>query len=810
MGESIARYQNLMDNRLSDLLGSFSEYDFEYKPLFNQREFERQLYPLIEPLMARPEKERYSSVYELFMNIFKLTCDPPKNSYLAKDFKSQYNKFITLIDICVLVSKIQSTDFSEFPREILMDLTQFDLFDEVDDIISQYGRINYKFPMKPLKQKRKEYIHDHPDPSRMRRKKKKKNVRTTAMLLDELTEKLLSKPSSSKDKEEQEDDMPFLEGKNACCRPENKENKDKTASISSSEEELSSDDDVFQEAIDNPLDTKAAASSRFNNKQQTTTTTTTATKIIIEEANDNASEIDDAPSPDDLSDESEQDDEDDEDSQGLINRTTLKLHRNKLGASKRSNRNSSKDLKVVSNNDELIPSAVKAKERKQKQLKKEEDEKNKKLKRKKRRASSTSSSTITKPQLKKNCILSKNRFQNNWRVVIEPNLNFLYLKLESKYQLMEPHMTKLESNGFIYKPAQFTLFEDMNETETFNKTEFKSLDQLINSFLLQSYKRAGGCKHDSQMFLHPLEFAYIQEHLSKIKESSATKLPPLLFGNRWQSLLKDKPNGYTSEGVSKLNIKATKVKDVWLLKPFANEEQYWDHFKKIVPRSEVSKRLDFLNKIISDSDNNLFVCDDLDRIQEFVNQNHELLELSDDDADELEEEEEEEVLESQFETQPSTVTVAPKKPETVNESNDTTANKTDDLTTSPVAQPDKKPVRETDDNRSTCISTLRGVWVSCKSVKRILAPQDQFKVLSNFLFPSLRPHKEYKGVPQHAIDDLCDVYSGFRPYLMSLFIDDVYEFSSMPMYFKLDSTMFELQVQDYFKKKKNKISNLVN
>lgn len=754
--------------------------------------------------MARPEKERYSSVYELFMNIFKTTCNPPKNSHLSIDFKSQYNKFITLIDICVLISKIQSSDFSGFPAEILMELTQYDLFDEVEDILSQYGRINYRFSMKSLKQMRKEYIHDHPDPNRMRRKKKKKTAKTTAMLLDELTEKLLSKPSSNSTDKEEQGELPFSEGKNASCRPENK-TKDTTNYISTSEDDSSDNDDNFEDANE---DVANAASHRFNQKQSPPITIDDEDEDE-EESGYTASDIDNAPSPDDLSDESENDDED----QGLINRTTLKLHRNKLGVSKRSNRNSSKDYKVISNNDELIPSAVKAKERKERLQKKLDDEKNKKSKaqKKKRRASSTSSSTIAKPQLKKNCILSKNRFQNNWRVVIEPNLNFLYQKLETKFQLMEPHMTKPESTGFIYKPSQFTLFEDMNETETFNKTEFKSLDQLINSFLLQSYKRAGGCKHDSQMFLHPLEFAYIQEHLSKIKESSATKLPPLLFGNRWQSLLNNESNGYMSGGVAKLNIKATKVKDIWLLKPFANEEQYWDHFKKIVPRADVPKRLKFLNKIISDEDNNLFVCDDLERIQEFVDQNHELLELSDEDSDEEENNDiVEQATSTQFETQPSTASLTKDKSSTVEESNDTTNIKAGESeTATPSTEPEKKPVRENDDNRATCISTLRGVWVSCKSVKRILSPQDQFKVLSNFLFPSLRPQKEYTGVPQRAVDDLCDVYSGFRPYLMSLFIDDIFEFSSMPMYFKLDSTMFELQVQDYFKKKKNKISNPV-
>lgn len=737
MEESLARYQNLLDDRLADLLGSFTEYDFDSKALFNQREFERQLYPLIEPLMKKPEESRYSLVFELFMNIFKMTCNPPKQSHLMGDFKSQYNKFITLIDICVLISRSQADGFAKFPLDVAENLVKFDLFDEVEDVLAKYGRINYKFPMKKLREKRREYVKDHPDPNRMRRKKKKKGTRSTAVLLDELTEKLMSKQPSKKN-----------------AKHELK--KEEPEGIADDESEPSSDDvssdDDFQDAKEDIISAPITTSARSRGKQHS----------AIEKTEEDPLE-DDAPSAGDLSDESEHEEETE---QGIMNRTTIKLHRN-TGKGR-----------GTTNKGELAHSTSTSNK-----VKREEGTSRRSKKRKAALASANS---------KKNCVLSKNRFLRNWRVVNEPNFDFLYSKLESRFEDLEPYQEKPACNGFVYKPPQFTLFEKL-VVEHFKEAELKSLDTLINSFLLQSYKRAGGCVNDDVMFLHPLEYSYIQENMAKFRESTAEPLPPLLFGNRWQSLFNE--NGYTTDGVKKLNIKATKVKDIWLLKPFATEEQYWETFPKIVPRKQVAKRIDFLNTIIADGNNNLYICDDLERINSFIIQNEYLMDVSETEDDPLKlEDEDVDFAEDQFETQPTTASIATKLLESKSEASD-----------APAAEVTiAAPVRETDDDRSTVISTLRGVWVSCKSLRRILAPKDQFKVLANFLFPALSPQKEYPGVPQRAISDLCEVYSGFRPYLLSLFIDDIYGFYTMPLYFRLDSTMFELQVQDYFSKKKNK------
>lgn len=748
MADSIARYQKLVDDRLSGLLKSFSEYDFEFKPLFNLHDFERQLYPLIEPLMQQSVKDRYSKVFKLLYNIFVETC----NSSVAKESKAQYDKFVTLIDICVCISKIQSADFADLPNDMLTNLIQFDMFDEVEDLIGQYGRMNYKFSTKLLISLRKKYISENPNPNRIRNKKKKKKSKSTARLLDELTEKLMSNPSSSDSKS-----LPFdkpEKGKNARCRTGNNSSDD--------DDDNDLDDDDDDDSSDHVMDTKAShRSTRGSTKKHDE-----PIQIDSESREDSHHDVD---INEELSDyDSDANSDSEIEDSNHVHRTVLNLNRNKTrslrGPTTKSKSKISKSQTVISNNDELKPS------KKRKTMEKITKDKKRK----------TSTKTTTKPTFdrsKKGFHISHNRLDKKWSVAIEPNLNFLYSKVESKFQPTEPLISKPESNGFLYKPPQFTLFECMEETEDFKVDIYKAMDQLINTFLLQGYKKAGGIKYDPSMFLHPLEFTYIQSNMAKLRASSATKLPALLFGDRWQSLLKEEADAHSQSNLKSLKIKATKVKDIWLLKPFSTEEHYWEHFKKIVPRSQVSKRLEFLNTIIADADNNLYVCDDLERIFEFVDHNRELIEVSDD-----EDEEEEEVLNTPIETDQDVF-------------ENSKATELNDIQKSGDVSIDK----EMDDNRKTRISSLRGVWVACKSIKKILPPKEQFKVLSNILFPSLKLQKDYKGVSSHTISDLFNVYSGLRPYLLEMFVDDIFEFNSMPMYFKLDSTMFELQMQAKFK-----------
>ena len=103
------------------------------------------------------------------------------------------------------------------------------------------------------------------------------------------------------------------------------------------------------------------------------------------------------------------------------------------------------------------------------------------------------------------------------------------------------------------------------------------------------------------------------------------------------------------------------------------------------------------------------------------------------------------------------------------------------------------------DDRSTTYCSSKGLSISTRAIKKVLSTKECFELLAVLLFPRLKIDPTYEGVPLTSLRAIGSAYDPFKPYLLSLFLSDVFEFLRLPRYFKVDAMMFELQLQDLLK-----------
>ncbi|GAV26627.1 hypothetical protein PMKS-000081 [Pichia membranifaciens] len=112
----------------------------------------------------------------------------------------------------------------------------------------------------------------------------------------------------------------------------------------------------------------------------------------------------------------------------------------------------------------------------------------------------------------------------------------------------------------------------------------------------------------------------------------------------------------------------------------------------------------------------------------------------------------------------------------------------------------EKPSEESlNDDRSTAFCSSKGLSISTRAIKKVLSTKECFELLAVLLFPRLRIDPTYEGIPLTSLRAIGSAYDPFKPYLLSLFLSDVFEFLRLPRYFKVDAMMFELQLQDLLK-----------
>ncbi|GMM29404.1 hypothetical protein DAMA08_021490 [Martiniozyma asiatica (nom. inval.)] len=932
MTSSIENQKRLIDEKLTEIVDDFRDYDFSYKPLFTLKEFEEEFLPLISSMLKEEQRERHESISSLFRSLL-LKCLKSKASSSGTISRLNFNKLICLIDIIIHISKIDPGCFKSLPNELIEVVLDYNTFDDLVDILADGGRIGFRFNTRSLKMKRRNRLSNteniesteltkpkpkaKPKPTNSRPRINKKDP--ASILLADLTAKLLNKNSNDviETTITVEDlskppkvDITNKYSKNISSLPvkpitpvattdSGSEDEIKASSCASENFKLSSiaedephDDDVLTDE-DSDFGANFDSDSSDDEKENGQSITRLISRTILKIDRHRSSKTERSNRASDQEDNSISDIDSDSDSDlkrsnrpEIYNRNrnsyssdvesdNVKVSKNKKVSKvkssnkvsnkvKRASKKNSKTLKKLEKDVNEISKIAKNKTKK--------DSNKKSLKQdkatKKRKASVSKTKTDTSKIQKLDVKQEKEEI-----TLIETTLDFLFNKNSSSLSCVVPQMLKDESNGFIYKPPSFAMFQQLTSLAGENHLSEKamqSLDLLINSFMLQSYKRAGGCVFDETMFLHPLEFSFLMNNMEKLRNSSAIRLPPLIFKDTWQSLINSDGSGYTS-GSRKLDISATKVKDIWLLRPFENEEHYWNHFKKIVPRDKIAKRLEFLNSIITDGCS-LYVCSNLsavfenmggvNKVLDYYKGNHELLTSNkeansrpeevteanfrpetdagansrpEEDAEANSRPEEDAEANSRPEedaeanSRPEEDAEANSRPEEVTEANSrpeevTEANSRPEEVTEANSRPEIDENLDDHNSKDATVVTnnykqessdileevsvthtstsMKAVKLSCSHIKKILSPQEHFRILANFLFPGLKPKKDYADLPVKHMNDLCGMYSGFRPYLLSLFVDDVLEYTSMPLYFKLDSMMFELQVQEMMKSTK--------
>lgn len=935
--ETVEPFIKKFDEKLEDMLDEFDNYDYTYKPLLTQSEFEDEFLSIILKLFRR--KNKYELVAYLFGEMVTVS-------------KNDLHKLLCLIDFMINISRYDPAVFKKLPNEIVSKIVNEKIFGRIKQYLYNKGRMNYQFKnfnrargsTPDLQEPGSESTANLGSASLSL---EKKDAGSNAVSDDEQTRKVidvslaeLTKKIMSKTKQPEHTE-------NGPIKKEDAEGDQILSDSYNSEEDTASKSDrALEDATFTPRKSTIAKKKDMKSKLE---------KLVESSSSEEYSGLEDE---DDEYNQNELDDDDNRSYAGANSmRSTYKLT---IRKNRDSTENNSEEIPTIDVGDSTHPfdfvvkdlgglkniNRQKPRFGKERSGIRENDQpvnyfNGAKIRPEKRRKISKNTFVSgRKVVLPEPPVMPKLKTIRKTYYVVETNLSFLFRELEHRFPKCEITLQKGKVKGFTYKPAQYNLFTHLtDETTNMDQEVRQYADDLLNTFLFQFSKKCGGNTHDPTQYVHPFEYDYIMENLDELKKV-ADKLPPIIFSNRFNSLFDYDQN--TNANIDVLQIKNTKVKGLLRLKPFKSEEEYFEMFKKIVPRDKVPSRIQFLNNLVTDGES-IYVFDILDKIMETLVAKPELLVDSDVEEARLLEEhnkivnalkEEHRIAVAKAlgvsniksdiaENTPATekvpkevtttenfekkiegstgpdngISLVPlqittnteanvlvaKNPDVINSEKNvlkagtnkstpdittgTTAiapnpifenNTTDESTnfsilnsslsksatiptkvTSVMNTNDEIGHKDTDtnnlnydhskfakieniselhtaeaketvrqslnkklnsdiliqDDREAVYCSSKGVHIPTVTIRKVLSSQEIFKMFAIILFPHLKLDSAFKGWGLNFIQNISRIYDGFRPYLLSLFADDVIEFIRLPRFFKVDSTMFELQIQ---------------
>lgn len=949
-----------LDAKLEMLLDEFDNYDFTYKPLLTQHEFEKEFLRLIHKVFRRKNK------YEILENIFE--------DLMNRSLDDQ-QKFLCLVDFTINISKYDPSTFKDLPNDVISKVANEPIFLKVQNFIYNKGRMNYRFKKFKKKSLTKEdnesedehlFVpsddqdvsdNDNSSESSDENDSSEDGGKVMNVSLAELTRKIMSKTVSRKKQ---------IKNKKKSHTPEDSEDSDPGSDDIMNEFDSEGDDSGYDEIPGGDVNSSDAESDNETpkeyeqnmNKRTTYNSLKSQLENLVESDYDTSEEsLDD----EDGDDEKQEEEEEEEGGARYIKNQKLTVP----GRQTRSNYNINvEDLDSTMNNATSIMEHIidyrdseqpvqrmrtrskrksissrivdadnmirignlkirakqpKIKEAIIKDVKIYKPGENGKPKaRKAKQMKPTKKPKNREPSLKKTKIshpIILSPVRRKAFLTVENSLDFLYTGLERLLPSYKATLSKKEIYGFTYKPAQYSLFENLPETVRGVDSEIaRFADNLLNTFVFQLTKRCGGNDIDQQQYVHPFEYNHIMDNFDGIK-AKGTALPPMIIQHRYSSLLND--DGRLSNNISLLKINDTKVKGLLRLRVFESEEEYFQLFKKIVPRDHIAKRLEFLNSLVTDG-TSLYIVDHIDIIQGMMSigkyqvdselEERNLIErerkLLLDNKDKIlemhklensiekdleaskkteigyntepestitEKDEtntaERTVIESPHEYKDTREAMVAKESYDINIANTTsiTESTTQNLTeaneeetklakenqTTTTESPEstdaiksvettaepsnktssdldilfdadfmitaiekenqikmekakksmltKRIINPIDDDRETTFCSAKGLRVPAKSIHKVFSTQEMFEMLAYMLFPNLRIDTSFESTTPASLSAIGHAYDQFRPYLLSLFFSDVLEFVRLPRYFRLDSMMFELQLQDLLK-----------
>lgn len=975
-------YSARLDKHLEDMLDEFDNFDYTRKPLLTQTEFEEEFLVIIGKLFRR--RNKYQMIHKIF------------DKLISKSLNDQH-KFLCLIDFMVNISRYDPAVFKDLPNDILATVAHTPIFSRVQDLIYNVGRMHYHFrkftkqssfktanlvsqensSKAPSADEGKPTESDNMDSGS--ESDKEPSNRIMDVSLKELTKKIMSKTKTVHKKSHKKGSGQI---KKEILHQHDESILDNSASDQSDFSDYIgprpkkfnlSDDDYSSDENDKPLlrrnqkrTTRNSSKSELENLVESESDTEYHTVDEIEETEEEilkderksipirkiknqklvvpgsqslGTAQDESSGTERFQDGTEARELDRDDINITMNNTTSILehnmdyreaenntHRVRVPGSRRStlaSRISKTDnLIELGNGDAKSPTSL-ARALKRRKLGKTLE--------------NIHARTVKSRESKDKKQISPVRRKGFF--VVESDLDFLYDGLERLKPSCNATLTKEAQKGFSYKPAQYSLLGNLPEKVTGVDPEVARLaDSLLNTFIFQLGKRCAGNEIDLSQYVHPFEYDYIMENLESLIKSS-TELPPLIFYRRFNSLFNYE--GAVNSDISMLTIKETKVKGLRKLLVFETEDEYFNIFKKIVPRDKVASRIEFLNKLVTDGkslysfdfddtvqaliNNPLYMVDseeeekkilalqkavvaDVERhgtfaINELPEPSHETFEkekpqeseqghiqsnenainnpddriaeqekcprdttrlesgmtpdnslsskkMSNDDIDEIKVDDEgdqlkivensEKVLpctQQQNLTKMEESNIRPLTPTNISEhelavdienctkkdGKTISTDKKEDDTSIMVskssetltqiglehklreenAAKSKKQEKQQDktinDDRNTVYCSSKGVRISTKNLKKVLSTKECFELLTALLFPKFKIDPTFSGISLSSLKSIGFAYDSLRPYLLSLFISDVFEFLRLPRYFKVDTMMFELQLQDLLK-----------
>ena len=904
-------YIKKFDDKLEEMLDEFDNYDYTYKSLLTQSEFEEEFLPIFKKVLRRSNK------YDLIFAMFDIMVMKSLNDL---------HKLLSLIDFMINISRYDPSTFKNLPNDIVAKVAEESIFPKIQEFIYNKGRMNYPFN-NFIKQANELSINamveeiDSDDTNEERQRSAtpevdneleiNTNKRINDISLAELTKKIMSKskPKFQKPKSGERfyvrtetpdyDDAQILEEYESesdnISVPSDNSDSDYDSKISTKNIHVGTTKNLrkstLEQLVDSDHEIDVDSEKDENNMKKGKTI------VTIDDEEEESGEEEDNEDEDESEDESDDEILKDAIDNGMTNSTSIIEHIIEYenmgsGSTELASRISKPKKKRT----------VEQKIRESDTLKKRKISKEKSIKSKQVKKSKSKKEKSSK---RRSSVRRKTYY------VLEKTLDFLYTELETHLPLSKSTLLKPEVKGFSYKPAQYSLFANLPESITNTDSDInEKIDNLLNSLIFQLSKRCGGNQYDTTPFLHPFEYDYIMKNLPELSKK-ATKLPPFIFSERFSSMFGY--DNYLSKNIDLLRIKNTKIKGLLWLKVSLTEDEYFNMFKKIVPREKVAQRIEYLNTIITDG-KNLYFIDVLDSIKVAMENIPRLTYDSEDEEDILRQQEE-----SNKQSEPSVpVEIAEKAPENTEKEAEAASEKTEsddafedaqetadpdpksndppediemnkvesasektnntvnplesegikndvsthnikvDVTTALTnlgekltedhanqateiasdANIDKNETEKTDgktvddkENNSTDPNTLKttlvdeksgveikidsnsslndpresvycsskGIALSSRSVKKVLSTQQLFDLLAAIFFPEFKFNLTYPGIPYSSLRPLSEAYDPLRPYLLSLLLQDVYEFSSIPKYFKVDSVVFELQIQELIK-----------
>lgn len=1025
----ISLHVEKLDKKLEDLLEEFDTFDYTYKPLLTQSEFEEEVLILIEKLFRRRNK------YEIIFSIF--------NTLINNSLDDQH-KFLCLVDFMINISRYDPVIFKNLPNDVLQHFWKTAMFSKVQSYIYNNGRMNYQFKrftkqksvsVEPMTGKN-DTIKTTFNNTELRTHDTEMNTSSSIsdsenesnkimdVSLAELTKKIMSKTRESnkrssvktkpgknidntefdliKKEESDEESDGILDAFDSEADSEfsdyNRMSSRRTR-LSDDEEESAEEDDEDEESVSEFEDDLYKNNARQNRTSKRTTRNSMKSQLenLVEsgssdefftgeenlsdltDENDSSNKVknqklkvtrqddDRIDTEDDMYDQQNMDNID----MTMNNATSIIEHIMDYSDSRKNSqhtrvvrprkRRNQKVRKPQVIYDDIVNEAIGEHIINFNRI---EDEQERTINAKKRKHGNDKPALIyeiidpstlyrskSKPKTRKLINIQKRKkrlrraeaaiaktkrlspVKKKWFFVVEKTLDFLYENLEQFKPPYDATLTKGPIKGFSYKPAQYSLFTNLSEQAVGTDRKITEyMDNMLNVFVTQMYKRCGGHDIDHQQFVHPFEYDYIMENIDDFKEKG-TLLPPIIFKSRMSSLFDYE--GGINKNLDFLTIKDTKIKGLVRLQPFQSEDEYFEKFKKIVPREKVSSRLKFLNKLVTDG-KSLYIFDQIDIIQDMlghleyqndseideeimmakereelemrkkkrreeekeegsteaervenvkkqsnnvgdsnsgksggletsavkennapievslqdrspsipiedvqgntvnefistnmiedntVGQGEQIVESKEQDKNGSKEDGKEDVedaKESVASTGESEDETKDKREHKVDEPEDKSTHKLsalNDMTSLFYEENDITPIqyenkrRETralgsskyskhvfpGDSRSTVYCSSKGVKVPTSTIRKVLSTKECFELLANVLFPRLKFDPLFEGIEVTSLRCLGYAYDSFRPYLLSLFLSDVFEFLKLPKFFKLDAIMFELQIQD--------------